>query len=230
MIARALSIVAVAALLAGCAEQRFSRDAYARALHSAPGAAQPSRIIAREIEKLQRAREVGRSSALSSFASSDATLLPGGELAASWTPKLVWMSCDGRFAVSDGRFETADGKVGEYVTSWRRNLSGDYDWLQTMATLDDPQPPKRPEQPAPQPGEIVVDGLVSADGRVAHCKTPPTALPPAADGMTEMRSRDRTLAWRWNADGAARNFEVMAWTADGWAKVMDHSWPAQEQE
>lgn len=228
MIGRLLSVAVLAVALAGCAQPRFSRDAYARALYAAPGAAQPSRIVAREIEKLKRAREIGRTQALAAFASGNATPLPGSELAASWTPKLVWMSCDGRFAVSDGRFESADGKVGEYVTSWRRAASGEYEWLQTMAALDVPQPPKRPDQPAPQPGEIVVDGIVSADGRVTDCRTPPAALPQAAGGMMEMRSRDGTLAWRWSTDG--RDFKVLAWTGGNWATVMDHSWPAQEQE
>lgn len=246
MILRTIGLTAAALALVGCASgPRFPRERYARALAAAPGAAQPSRIVAREIEFLKAAEAQGHYAAAREFAAPQASALAStGDTAATswgsaldhqdevgpWSPTIVWMSCDGRFAVSEGRFENRQKLVGSYLTIWQRDRNGDYKWLHNAAALDDPQPPAKTAPGDPGPGAIVVPGLVSVDGNVTDCKIGEAGALPAAPGYKQALSPDQTLAWRWAYLGDTRIFEVHALTNGEWKRVIEKRWPANVGE
>ena len=239
-----LAVLAIALALAACTSRSYSDDQYQRLLRSAPGAAQPSRIVARESEMLRAVQDEGRFSASLEFAASGATVLStSGERVAAeylsdlddsgsiaqWSPALVWMSCDGTFAVSQGRFQTSAGDVGSYLTSWQRARDGDYEWLHYAGALDDPQPPREASSAVTDPNAIVVEGLESIDGNVSDCTAPTSAAPPVAEGLAITNSPDGTLSWRWGYSGPARIFRLYAFTEGRWALVVDERWPAISQ-
>jgi hypothetical protein len=195
-----------------------------RALAGAPGAAQPSTIVAAELAFARAAKEQGQWTAFRQFAAPGALLHgPGGPFAiepwlatqtdppeaVQWKPRTVVMSCDGALAVSQGRYRDPDGKVGNFVTVWERQGDGEYRYVFDVGGDDVPQPPPRKELEA-QPGDIVVTELDAIQGLVATCPRagnpvlPPPAIPLGEDGKTDAKlSRDGTLRWRWEhrADG-----------------------------
>jgi hypothetical protein len=220
--------------LSACAASQGPRDPYQRILSSAPGAAQPSRIYAREIAMLREAREQGEAAARQEFAASGAQAIEAGGAVpvssygaamSSWAPALIWMSCDGRMAVSQGRFETPDGLVGSYVTSWQRGQGGDYFWLHTARTLDNPQPARASSREPRDPNAIVVPGIPSIDGRVTDCAAPSEAAPARTIELEGLTSPDGTLSWRWGYEGSTRLFRLYAFTEGAWRRVLDERWP-----
>lgn len=236
-----LAVLAIALALAGCTSRSYSDDQYQRLMRSAPGAAQPSRIVAREVEMLRAVQDEGRYSASLEFAEAGAQMLlasgervateylpslDNSERIAAWSPGLVWMSCDSAFAVSQGRFQNAAGDVGSYLTSWQRTRDGDYEWLHNAATLDDPQPPREASSAVSDPNAIVVEGLESIDGNVSDCTAPTSEAPAVAEGLATLNSPDGTLSWRWGYSGSARIFRLYAFTDGEWSLVVDESWPA----
>jgi hypothetical protein len=193
-----------------------------RVLAGAPGAAQPSTIVAVEIAFARAAREQGQWTAFRQFAAPGA-LLHGANgpfpiepwlatqtdppQAVQWEPRAVVISCDGALAVTQGRSRTPDGKVGNFLTVWERQPSGEYRYVFDAGGLDVPQPPPRPKV---EDGNIVVTAIDAVLGMVASCPRgsaaipPPPAIPVGEDGKTDARlSRDGTLRWRWEhrADG-----------------------------
>jgi hypothetical protein len=193
-----------------------------RVLAGAPGAAQPSTIVAVEIAFARAAREQGQWTAFRQFAAPGA-LLHGSNgpfpiepwlatqtdppQAVQWEPRAVVISCDGALAVTQGRSRTPDGKVGNFLTVWERQPSGEYRYVFDAGGLDVPQPPPRPKV---EDGNIVVTAIDAVLGMVASCPRgsaaipPPPAIPVGEDGKTDARlSRDGTLRWRWEhrADG-----------------------------
>ena len=227
---RAIAVLLGASLVAACSAPSGGRPVYSRTLLEGPGEAQPSYVVARDLAMAKQARAVGEAAAFAEFAA------PGADRAAAsldlgmWVPKTVWVSCDGRFAVSEGRFENESGLVGDYVTTWRRGVSSnDYRWLHHVAALDDPQPPPKPPQAPPAPDEIVVDGLVSADGHVADCREKPVGRASATEGGQVMRSPDGTLVWRSGQTDTMRTIEVDAWMEGRWSRVYERRWPVAEE-
>lgn len=223
---RLLTFTAAALALAACAGQRAPGPPPAvikRALSNAPGAAQPSTIVATELSFSRAARERGQWTAFRMFAA------PGAQLhgrngpfalepwlatqidppkAVQWEPRAVVISCDGALAVSQGRFEDPEGKVGNFVTVWERQPGGEYRYIFDVGGDDVPQPP--PRKPV-EDGNIVVTALDAVKGMIASCPRggaavpPPPAIPVGEDGKTDARlSRDGTLRWRWEhrADGS----------------------------
>jgi hypothetical protein len=193
-----------------------------RALANAPGAAQPSTIVAAEIAFARAARERGQWTAFRMFAAPGA-LLHGANgpfaiepwlatqtdpaKAVQWEPRAVVISCDGALAVSQGRFTDPDGTVGNFLTVWERQAGGEYRYTFDAGGPDVPQPP--PRKPV-EDGNIVVTAIDAVKGMVASCPRgggeipPPPAIPVGEDGKTDARlSRDGTLRWRWEhrADG-----------------------------
>lgn len=193
-----------------------------RVLAGAPGAAQPSTIVAVELAFARAAREQGQWTAFGQFAAPGA-LLHGASgpfpiepwlatqtdppQAVQWEPRAVAISCDGALAVSQGRYRDPDGKVGNFVTVWERQPSGEYRYIFDAGGDDVPQPP--PKKPV-EDGDIVVTSIDAAKGMVASCPRggaevpPPPAIPVGEDGKADARlSRDGTLRWRWEhrADG-----------------------------
>lgn len=194
-----------------------------RTLAGAPGAAQPSTIVAAELAFARAAREQGQWTAFRQFAAPGA-LLHGGNgpfpiepwlatqtdppEAVQWEPRAVVMSCDGALAVSQGRYRDPDGRVGNFVTVWERQSSGEYRYIFDAGGDDVPQPP--PRKPVEGEGGIVVTAIDAVKGMIASCPRggseipPPPAIPVGEDGKTDARlSRDGTLRWRWEhrADG-----------------------------
>lgn len=209
-----------------------------RALAGAPGAAQPSTIVAAEIAFAQAAQEQGQWTAFAQFAAPGA-LLHGANgpfpiapwlatqtnppQAVAWKTRIVVMSCDGAVAVSQGRFREPDGTVGNFATVWERQPTGEYRYVFDAGGPDVPQPPPPPQLDV-QPGDIVVTEIDSIQGLVATCPRagaptpPPPAIPLGEDGKTDARlSKDGTLRWRWEhrADGtrylAAEYFYQTRW-------------------
>jgi hypothetical protein len=195
-----------------------------RALSTAPGAAQPSTIVATELAFARAARQVGQWTAFRQFAAPGA-LLHGASgpflieswlatqtdpaEAVQWSPRAVAMSCDGAVAVSQGRTRDPQGKVGNFLTVWERQSDGAYRYTFDAGGDDVPQPPPR-QQPEQEQGRIVVTALDAVQGLVASCPRggaaipPPPALAPGEEGKSDARlSRDGTLRWRWEhrADG-----------------------------
>ncbi|TAD74210.1 MAG: hypothetical protein EAY70_11560 [Sphingomonadales bacterium] len=207
-----------------------------RALATAPGAAQPSTIVAAELAFSRAAREQGQWTAFRQFAAPGA-LLHGGNgpfliepwlatqtdppAAVQWQPRVVVMSCDGALAVSQGRYRDPESKVGNFVTVWERQPTGDYRYVFDVGGDDVPQPPPRK---AVAEGDIVVTEIDAVQGLVASCPRgqagipPPPAIPVGEAGKADARlSRDGTLRWRWEhrADGtryaAADYFYLGRW-------------------
>jgi len=214
-----LSLSALA-LVTACAAgpRQMPRSQIDRALANAPGEAQPSKVVARELEFARAARETGQWTAFRAFAASGAvihgrngpiaadpwlTLQKDPDEAVAWGPRDVWMSCDGALAVSQGRFRYPDGLVGTFVTVWKRQSDEQYLWVYDAGFVDDPQPPPRVELPPEEGNEIVVSAFDPIRGRVADCakRGEVVAAPPAAtlNGGTSL-SRDGTLRWSWQHD------------------------------
>lgn len=222
----AAALVALGALaLTACASQRPKGPPTAvinRVLAGAPGAGQPSTIVAAEIAFARAAREQGQWTAFRQFAAPGA-LLHGKNgpfalepwlatqtdppEAVQWEPRAVVVSCDGALAVSQGRYRDPAGKVGNFVTVWERQPSGEYRYVFDAGGDDVPQPPPRPKV---EDGDIVVTSIDAVLGLVASCPRgggaipPPPAIPVGEDGKTDAKlSRDGTLRWRWEhrADG-----------------------------
>lgn len=195
-----------------------------RALATAPGAAQPSTIVAAELAFSRASRERGQWTAFRQFAAPGA-LLHGKNgpfpiepwlatqtdppEAVQWQPRTVVLSCDGALAVSQGRFRDPEGKVGNFVTVWERQPDNTYRYVFDVGGDDVPQPPPPPRASA-QPGDIIVTDIDAVQGLVATCPRgnagipPPPAIPLGEDGKTDAKlSRDGTLRWRWEhrADG-----------------------------
>jgi hypothetical protein len=191
-------------------------------LSAAPGAAQPSTIVATELAFSRAAKERGQWTAFRQFAAPGA-LLHGASgpfaiepwlatqidppEAVQWEPRTVVLSCDGALAVSQGRFRDPDGKVGNFVTVWERQADNTYRYTFDAGGEDVPQPP--PRKPVAE-GDIVVTEIDAVQGLVATCPRagaavpPPPAMPIGEDGKADAKlSRDGTLRWRWEhrADG-----------------------------
>lgn len=244
---RLLALFCTATLLASCAANprpRFSDQVIDRALAAAPGEAQPSRVVVTDLAFARAAREQGQWTASLAFAASgakvhgtggpvDAALLfaalKNPEQAMKWSPRAVWMSCDGGLAVGQGRFRDPQGLVGTYVMVWQRQIDGSYKWVHNAAGYDDPQPAPEPET-EPEEGEnIIVVENNDAQGFVADCRRqgeemPPapayTISPPARGGGG--RSVDGTLIWGWIHGGdGSRELSVDFLENSEWQKPLD---------
>lgn len=214
-----------------------------RVLAGAPGAAQPSTIVAAEIAFARAAREQGQWTAFRQFAAPGA-LLHGQNgpfpiepwlatqtdppEAVQWEPRAVVISCDGALAVSQGRSRTPDGKVGNFLTVWERQPGGEYRYIFDAGGPDVPQPPPRPKI---EDGNIVVTSIDAVQGMVASCPRsgapipPPPAIPVGEDGKTDARlSRDGTLRWRWEHRTDGTRFAAAEYFYQGrWLTAFEQS-------
>ena len=244
---RAAGLVLLGALaLTACASPRPNGPPVAvinRVLAGAPGAAQPSTIVAAEIAFARAAREQGQWTAFRQFAAPGA-LLHGQNgpfpiepwlatqtdppEAVQWEPRAVVISCDGALAVSQGRSRTPDGKVGNFLTVWERQPGGEYRYIFDAGGPDVPQPPPRPKI---EDGNIVVTSIDAVQGMVASCPRsgapipPPPAIPVGEDGKTDARlSRDGTLRWRWEHRTDGTRFAAAEYFYQGrWLTAFEQS-------
>ena len=246
-IALALAIpLALAACVGGGGPPKPNKRQLAqidRALSTAPGAAQPSTIVAAELAFARAAKERGQWTAFRQFAAPGA-LLHGEDgpfliepwlatqtdppAAVQWEPRAVAMSCDGALAVSQGRLTTPEGKVGSFITVWERQPSGEYRYVFDVGGLDVPQPP--PRKPV-EDGNIVVTALDAVQGLVATCQRggvpvpPPPAIPVGEEGKADARlSRDGTLRWRWEHRADGTRFAAVDYFYQGrWLSALEQS-------
>lgn len=244
---RAAGLVLLGALaLTACASPRPNGPPVAvinRVLAGAPGAAQPSTIVAAEIAFARAAREQGQWTAFRQFAAPGA-LLHGQNgpfpiepwlatqtdppEAVQWEPRAVVISCDGALAVSQGRSRTPDGKVGNFLTVWERQPGGEYRYIFDAGGPDVPQPPPRPKI---EDGNIVVTSIDAVQGMVASCPRsgapipPPPAIPVGEDDKTDARlSRDGTLRWRWEHRTDGTRFAAAEYFYQGrWLTAFEQS-------
>jgi hypothetical protein len=235
LLASTLALAACAA--GGGGPPRPPQVVIERALARAPGAAQPSTIVAAELAFSRAARENGQWTAFRQFAAPGAMLhgrngpflferwvaaVVDPAEAVQWSPRVIVMSCDGATAVSKGRFRNPDGTVGNFVTVWERQANGDYRFTFDVGGEDNPQPPPKARQ---EEGDIIVTAIDAVEGLIASCPRPgvpvlpPPALPIGTDGEEGATlARDGTLRWRWQhrADGtraiAADYFYEGRWT------------------
>lgn len=214
-----------------------------RALASAPGAAQPSTIVATEIAFARAAKEQGQWTAFRQFAAPGA-LLHGGNgpfaiapwlatqtdppQAVQWKPRTVVMSCDGALAVSQGRSVDPKGIVGNFVTVWERQADGRYLYVFDAGGPDVPQPPPRKQF---EDGDFVVTEIDAVSGMVATCPRGGAPIPPppplglGEDGKTDAKlSTDGTLRWRWahGTDGT-RSFVAEYFYQGRWVTAIEQN-------
>lgn len=245
---RALLLAGVILALTACAggPPKPTQRAVAqinRALSTAPGAAQPSTIVAAELAFSRAARERGQWTAYRMFAAPGA-LLHGKDgpfaiepwlmtqtdpaAAVQWEPRAVAISCDGALAVSQGRYADPAGIVGNVLTVWERQDSGEYRYVFDASGPDVPQPP--PRKPV-EDGNIVVTAIDAVQGLVASCPRsgaiipPPPAIPVGDAGKADARlSRDGTLRWRWeHRDDGTRYAAVDYYTDGRWRAAFEQS-------
>ncbi|MBV7258872.1 hypothetical protein [Erythrobacter crassostreae] len=225
----------------GTPQRGPSQKVIARALQSAPGAAQPSTIVKTEIAYARAAKESGQHTAALEYAANGARLhrrngLVGAlnmfgqgkdpEAAADWAPRTVVMSCDGEVALSLGRFVDQEGFVGNYVTTWVRQPGNSYKWIYDVAGRDNPQPPPRAEF---EDGDIVVTAIDAVQGLVATCPRggeqvpPPPPLLLSADIPGDATlSRDGTLRWRWEHGSDGTKYIAADYYYNGeWVTAID---------
>lgn len=220
---RSLAILAgLSVLVAACAPSgppRTPRAVIERALAGAPGAAQPSTIVATELAFARMAREEGQWTAFREYAAEGAQIhgrngpvpaeaVYGGkrnpDKAVQWAPRAVWMSCGGDIAVSTGRFRQPDGLVGTFVTVWQRQNDNTYRYTFDVGAPDNPQPPPAAPEAPPEDDEIVVSAINAIEGNVADCPRRGETVPPLPLELLQVGARsesqisaDGTLRWRW---------------------------------
>ena len=224
-IAAALMLALTLSACAGNQPRGPRPDVIDRALRGAPGEAQPSKVVARELEYARAAKELGQYTAAGQFVAPGAvyhgrngpvsaaamlgTLGGDPETSVAWGPKAVVISCDATLAVSQGRYQEPQGIVGNYVTVWERGPEREYLWIYGVDGPDVTQPAKREIEDL-EKGAIIVTAIDSVQGMIADCPKRCEAVPaplavllaednPGGGGM----SPDGTLRWRWEhkADG-----------------------------
>ena len=248
-------LVVITALLVGCAGGGPSpqlKKRIDRALAIAPGAAQPSKIVAAEIAFARAARERGQWTAFAEFAGNGALIhgrngpivaapwlatQKNPDEAVQWRPRAVWMSCNGDLAVSNGRFEDPEGNIGSFVTVWKRQNDDSYLWVYDSAGLDENQPSGASTSSVPVENEITVSAFDAIQGRVADCpkRDAPTPTAPSAviavnNTSGTSSSIDGTLKWRWeHSPTGSRTFVAEYFHEGEWQIALDQRFdPASE--
>ena len=214
-----------------------------RMLTGAPGAAQPSTIVAAELAFSRAARERGQWTAYRLAAAPGAMMHgPDGPFAiepwiaaqtdppeaAQWSPRAVAISCDGALAVSQGRIRYADGKIGNFLKVWERQPGGEYRYSFDADGQDVPQPPPRQ---AIEEGNIIVTAIDAVQGLIASCPRagaaipPPPAIPVGEEGKADARlSRDGSLRWRWEHRADGTRYAAVDYFYEGrWKLAFDQS-------
>lgn len=185
-------------------------------------AANPSAVIARELEFAQAAKDKGQWTAFRAFAAEDAVMFvphmvfaqgwlkdrANPPVAVSWQPTEVWSSCDGSLVVSHGAWQRPNS-VGYFTTIWQRQDDGKYKWV-----FDHGDELKE---------AVAVPDLIPA--HVADCadkrgpgpgkkakKGKPAPLDPARRAG---KSDDGTIAWEVTATPEGAHNLSVEWVKDG---------------
>ncbi len=243
-----LALVTVVALLASCAPQRRPRtpdQVINRVLQGAPGQAQPSKVVAVESAFARAAREQGQWTAFRQFAA-DSAIIHGRSgpieavpwldqqanppAAVQWVPLAIWMSCDGRLAVSQGKFADPSRQWGYFVTVWEQQADRSYKWIYDVGGIDpaltERENQGRDETPLEE-GAIVVEAIPMIQGVVADC--PARGDKPEIKGITvdalaqskSAISADGTLQWAWvQHDDGRRQVLAQLWQGGEWHEAL----------
>jgi len=239
-----LLVLALAACASGPRQSRIPEKVINRALQGAPGEAQPSRIVAAELAFARAAREQGQWTAFNEFAAEGAVLhgrsgpieakpwlaqQANPETAVQWTPLAVWMSCNGRTAVSQGKAAQPGGIWGYYVTVWEQQADRSYRYVYDVGG-DDPaltERENRGRDPLEADSLITVEAIPLIRGEVADCPArgeQPDAGGIAVDALAETKaytSADGTLQWAWvQHDDGRRQLLAQLWQGGEWREAL----------
>ena len=206
----ALLALAAAALVAAKPPLRFQPD--------------PSSVIAAEIAFNRLAQQKGQWTAFAETAADDAVMFVPQRVVAkewlkkqanptasvSWSPSIVYVSCDGNLAASTGNWTRPDGAVGYFTTIWRRDKKGRWQWI-----LDH--------------GDTLTTARAAPEfmsGKVATCKRGPDGPPPlptpGKKGDVPPPPLDESLVWRADvATDGSRQVTVRMWTGAAYETVID---------
>ena len=243
-----LAVLGFVAALAACAQQQRPRTpehVINRALKGAPGQAQPSKIVAAESAFSRAARDVGQWTAFRQFAANDAIIhgrtgpieanpwlaqQADPPAAVQWTPLAIWMSCNGRLAVSQGKFADPSGQWGYFVTVWEQQEDRSYKWIYDVGGTDPVLTERENQARTPQEieeGTIVVEAIPMIRGEVADC--PARGETPEVKGITvdalaqskAAISADGTLQWAWvQHDDGRRQLLAQMWQGGDWIEAL----------
>lgn len=186
----------------------------------------PSSVIAAEIAFNRLAQEKGQWTAFAQTAADDAVMFVPQKVVAkewlkkqanpaasvTWSPSIVYVSCDGNLAASTGNWTRPDGSVGYFTTIWRRDKKGRWQWIMdhgnTLATA----------RATPE----------FLSGKVATCKrgpqgdAPPPPPPSGKKGDAPPPPPDESLLWRADvAPDGSRQVTVQMWTGAAYETVID---------
>jgi hypothetical protein len=209
-----------ASLLAGCAPQR-------ELPRQVPQSANPSAVVALELAFAREAKEKGEYTAFRKYAARDAIVfrpqpvlfseyakgMKDPVTATRWQPHEVYLSCDGRTAITTGAWQ--EGKeTGYFTTVWQwfprskteaalqpQGTIGEGEWKWTLRHGDTLKEPM-------QRAESITTKVASCKGRA----NAPLSAPPIGAKMKTGLSIDQSLQWTWvvTPDGA-RNFSASMW-------------------
>lgn len=187
----------------------------------------PSSVIAAEIAFNRLAQQKGQWTAFRETAADDAVMfVPQRVLAkdwlkkqadppasVSWSPSIVYVSCDGSLAASNGNWKRPDGSVGYFTTIWRRDKKGRWQWIldhgDTLSSA----------RAAPE----FLSGKVATCKRGARPEGPPPPSPGGKPGKGDVSPPpDESLLWTADAttDGG-RHVAVRMWTGSAYETVID---------
>jgi hypothetical protein len=225
--------LAAIAMLAACAPQRPIPRAV-------PQSANPGAIVALEIAFAREAKEKGEIATFRKYAAKDATVFrpqpvsfleysaadkdKGGK-ATQWQPHKVFMSCDGRTAVSSGAWQTT-AENGYFTTVWQwfpsgreapmqqgTGPDGEWRWILRHTNML--------TKPLPR-AEMIETKVASCKGRA----NAPLMAPPEGAKMKMGLSRDQSLNYTWVVlPDNSRTLEVSLWDGTGFETLVMDSVP-----
>lgn len=188
----------------------------------------PSSVIAAEIAFNRLVQDKGQWTAFRETAADDAVMFVPQKVLAkdwlkkqadppksvSWSPSIVYVSCDGNLAASTGNWKRPDGSVGYFTTLWRRDKKGRWQWI-----LDHGDTLASPRE-APE----FLSGKVATCKRGARPDAPPPPPPGGKPGKGDMPPPPRDESLIWTADVAAdnsRRVTVRMWTGETYETIID---------
>ncbi len=223
---RTILVSTLAMMTAACATGP-GRDPAGRTL--APRG-EPSTVIATELAFARTARDEGTWTAFREYATADAVMpVPQWENVQAalkgeadppepivWSPDLVWVSCDGSFALSTGPAAYPSGRKSRFSTIWQRQNNGQYRWVLDQGfDLEDGY--SEPEMIAGRKAECP-KGTPNRQRRAAKARR--------GEAWQSSRSDDGSLEWTTDlAADCRRTLVVSAWVDGAMSEVFRHTSP-----